>query len=65
MTPTQFRITRYALNLSQRDLASVWGMGQNGERTIRRWEQGDVPVNPIAAYCIALMLTRHQPAAND
>ena len=65
MTPTQFRITRYALNLSQRQLASVWGMGQNGERTIRRWEQGDVPVNPIAAYCIALMLTRHQPAAND
>ena len=65
MTPTQFRITRYALNLSQRDLASVWGMGQNGERTIRRWEQGDVPVNPIAAYCITLMLTPAQPADNN
>jgi DNA-binding transcriptional regulator YiaG len=65
MTPTQFRITRYALNLSQRQLASVWGMGQNGERTIRRWEQGDVPVNPIAAYCITLMLTPAQPAANN
>jgi len=65
MTPTQFRITRNNLNLSQRQLASVWGMGQNGERTIRRWEQGDVPVNPIAAYCITLMLTPAQPAANN
>jgi DNA-binding transcriptional regulator YiaG len=65
MTPTQFRAARNTLNLSQRDLASVWGMGQNGERTIRRWEQGDVPVNPIAAYCITLMLTPAQPADNN
>jgi DNA-binding transcriptional regulator YiaG len=65
MTPTQFRAARKTLNLSQRDLASVWGMGQNGERTIRRWEQGDVPVNPIAAYCITLMLTPAQPADNN
>lgn len=55
MTPAEFRAHRNALSLSQRDLAEVWGMGQNGERTIRRWEQGDVPVNPIAAYCIQLM----------
>lgn len=55
MTPAEFKAARSALCLSQRDLAEVWGMGQNGERTIRRWEQGDVPVNPIAAYCIALM----------
>lgn len=56
MTPAEFKAARNTLCLSQRDLAEVWGMGQNGERTIRRWEQGDVPVNPIAAYCIALML---------
>jgi DNA-binding transcriptional regulator YiaG len=55
VTPTTFKAARKALSLSQRDLASVWGMGLNGERTIRRWEQGDVPVNPIAAYCIELM----------
>ena len=55
MTPAEFKAARNALCLSQRDLAEVWGMGQNGERTIRRWEQGDVPVNPIAAYCIRLM----------
>ena len=56
MTPADFRAARNALCLSQRDLAEVWGMGKNGERTIRRWERGDVPVNPIAAYCIQLML---------
>lgn len=55
MTPAEFKSHRNALCLSQRDLAEVWGMGKNGERTIRRWEQGDVPVNPIAAYCITLM----------
>ena len=56
MTPEQFRIAREALCLSQRELAAEWGMGLNGERTIRRWETGERPVNPIAAYCIALMI---------
>lgn len=56
MTPSEFKFARNALGLSQNDLALVWGMGRNGGRTIRKWEAGDVPVNPIAAYCIALML---------
>jgi DNA-binding transcriptional regulator YiaG len=56
MNHTEFKAARKSLSLSQRDLASVWGMGINGERTIRRWEQGDFPVNPIAAYAIALMV---------
>ncbi len=56
MTPEQFKTARNALCLSQNDLAKVWGMGRNGGRTIRKWESGDVPVNPIAAYCIALMI---------
>ena len=56
MTPEQFKAARNTLCLSQRDLAEVWSMGKNGERTIRRWEQGDTPLNPIAAYCISLML---------
>ena len=56
MTPAEFKAARNELGLSQSDLAEVWGMGKNGGRTIRRWEAGDLPVNPIAAYCIALML---------
>lgn len=56
MTPQQFKQARNSLGLSCRALALEWGMGQNGERSIRRWEAGSVPVNPIAAYCIGLML---------
>ena len=56
MTPSEFKFARNALGLSQNDLALVWGMGRNGGRTIRKWEAGDVPVNPIAAYCIQMMV---------
>lgn len=56
MTSQDFKAHRAALNLTQRELAAVWGMGANGERTIRRWEKGDLPPNPIAAYCIVMML---------
>ena len=56
MTREQFKAARESLQYSQRELASLWGLGKNGERTIRRWEQGDVPLNPIAAYCIQMML---------
>jgi len=56
MTPEQFKEARQSLGLTQNQLAALWGMGKNGERTIRRWEVGKVPVNPIAAYCIGLMI---------
>lgn len=65
MTPEQFKAARKALSLSQRQLAEAWGMGDNGERSIRRWEQGDVPVNSIAAYCIGMMLDRHADKRKD
>jgi DNA-binding transcriptional regulator YiaG len=56
MTPTQFKDARRALCYSQQALADEWGMGEHGARTIRRWEQGERPLNPIAAYCIEIML---------
>jgi len=56
MTPEQFKAARNALAYSQQALADEWGMGANGGRTIRRWEQGDRPLNPIAAYAVSLML---------
>ena len=58
MTPQDFKAHRNSLNLTQRELAAEWGMGVNGERTIRRWEKGDLPPNPIAAYCIGMMLAQ-------
>lgn len=55
MTPEKFKSLRKQLGYSQHELAVEWSMGKNGDRTIRRWEAGDVPVNPIAAYAITLM----------
>tara|TARA_R110000851_G_scaffold97428_1_gene211132 strand:+ start:12794 stop:12979 length:186 start_codon:yes stop_codon:yes gene_type:complete len=56
MTPEQFKDARKSLCYSQQALADEWGMGDYGGRTIRRWEQGERPINSIAAYCIELML---------
>jgi DNA (cytosine-5)-methyltransferase 1 len=55
MTSEQFKSARRALGYSQQSLADEWGMGQNGDRTIRRWESGERPMNPVAAYAIQLM----------
>lgn len=55
MTPEQFKQAREYLCLSQQDLADEWNMGAHGARTIRRWETGERPLNPVAAYCIQLM----------
>ncbi len=56
MTPESFRAGRNLLGHTQRSLAAEWGMGKNGGRTIRRWETGDLPVNPIAAYALRMMI---------
>jgi len=56
MTPEQFKAARVSLQYSQRELAEEWGMGKNGGRSVRSWETGERPVNPIAAYCIKMML---------
>lgn len=56
MTKEGFKDARRALCYSQQALADEWGMGENGGRTIRRWEQGERPLNPVAAYAITLML---------
>ncbi|NVK56642.1 MAG: hypothetical protein HWE26_13610 [Alteromonadaceae bacterium] len=58
MTPKEFAEARAKTGLSTAKLAELWNMGKNGGRTIRRWEAGHVPVNPIAAYCITLMISQ-------
>lgn len=55
MTKEQFKEARRALGYSQQALADEWGMGANGGRTVRRWEAGERPLNPVAAYAIKLM----------
>ena len=56
MTPEQFKAARRALGYSQKALADEWGMGNNAGRTVRRWEGGERPLSPIAAYAMQLML---------
>ena len=56
MTPEQFKDARKSLYYSQQALADEWGMGAHGNRTIRRWEQGERPLNPVAAYAIQMMV---------
>lgn len=58
MTPAQFKEARLSLGYSCAGLAEEWSMGANGGRSIRRWESGQVPVNPIAAYCLRMMLAQ-------
>lgn len=55
MTPQEFKQARKALGYTQQALADEWGMGENGGRSIRRWECGQRPVSPIAAYALMLM----------
>ena len=57
MKPEHFKQARKALGYSQQALANEFDMGINGGRTIRRWESGQRPVNPIVAYAVRLMLT--------
>jgi len=56
MTPDQFRAARLSLGLTQIQLADEWGMTDNGERTIRRWENGERAVSKVTAYAIRLMV---------
>ena len=55
MTPEEFKQAREALGYTQQGLADEFNMGANGGRTIRRWESGQCPVSPIAAYALMLM----------
>jgi len=58
MTSTEFKAARRKLGYSARGLALEWSMGENGGRTIRRWESGDTPLNPVAAYCMQMMIAK-------
>lgn len=58
MVPAEIKAARQRLGLTQSGLAEVLRLGPNGERTVRRWEQGDVPVTGPASLAIELLLER-------
>jgi DNA-binding transcriptional regulator YiaG len=56
MTAAEIKAARVALGLSQSGLAEALRMGPNGERQVRRWEQGETPVSGPASVAIELLL---------
>ena len=53
MTPQEFKALREKLGFNQTQLSKEWGVT---DRTVRRWEAGDVPVSPLASYALRLMV---------
>jgi DNA (cytosine-5)-methyltransferase 1 len=58
MAPAEIKAARQRLGLTQSGLAEALRLGPNGERTVRRWEQGDVPVTGPASVAIELLLEK-------
>lgn len=55
MTPTNLRIARKSLGLTQHSLAEVLRMGKWGFQSVAKWEKGEVPIPGPAQVAIELM----------
>lgn len=53
MTPTQIKSIRKRAGLSQTDLATLLRI--TDQRTVRRWEAGDVPVSGPASIILEML----------
>ena len=62
MKATDIKNVRRALDMSARDLADALRMGANGDREVRRWEDGEKPVSGPASVAIEALLTGWRPA---
>jgi DNA-binding transcriptional regulator YiaG len=56
MTPAELRAARKTLGLTLTGMAEALRLGPNGERTIRRWERGDVSITGPASVALEYML---------
>ena len=54
---------RHALGLTQKEFADALGMGQNGERTLRRWENGETSPSAIE-YEAIMAFAKETPFPN-
>jgi DNA-binding transcriptional regulator YiaG len=55
------KFARQQLGLTQRELAALLRMGRNGERQVRRWEDGDVPISGPASVALEALLSGWRP----
>lgn len=56
MTSDEVRAARYALGMTQDQLAKALRMGGDGKRAVRRWEAGDRSISGPASVAIEFML---------
>lgn len=61
-TPGGFRAAMGALSIGPREMS--WWLATN-ERTIRRWQWGEKPVNPVAAQAVRWMLDGFRPTVQE
>lgn len=59
MTPDDVRRIRMKFGMSQRELAKAIRLGDNGDRTIRRWEAGAIPVTGPASLALEYLEKGH------
>ena len=56
MTPEEFKTARKSLGHTQATLADEWG---KTERCVRRWENGERPIDPLAQWAIRRLLNEN------
>jgi DNA-binding transcriptional regulator YiaG len=62
MTPERVKTIRQTAGLTQTSLADLLGLTpDNGRRTVRRWEQGEIAVTGPAAIILQLIETGELP----
>lgn len=62
MTPQEFKQARQSLGLSQSQIAAILGMGDSGDRTVRKWENGERSPNQIACTAVQWLVEGTRPA---
>lgn len=58
-TPAALYKARKALEMTQAELAEALRLKNNGERTVRRWEKGEVEISGPAQIAIEWLLQQH------
>jgi len=60
MTKEELKTLRMKLGYSQPEMAAAIRLGPNGQRTIRRWETGEVPISGPASLALELLGEKHR-----
>ena len=61
MTPNEVKRCRKTLGLSCKGLARLLRLADNGERTVRRWENGDVDITGPASLVLDILCNDLDP----